>query len=137
MLGWFTLGQIGTISYGSVVSLFTATALLFLASYILVPGTGVSLGAPSSDMGTLRPAFFACLGLHFGVNIVESAVNGTFIPAQGLVVLMVILSGIGAFLHTTRAHSVLLAIWVICMLSLNLVAVPAVGENTGSVLEVN
>ncbi len=48
---------------------------------------------------------------------------------------MVVLSGIGAFLRGTRAHAVLLLTWMVCMLVLNFVAVPAVGVNSGSVLE--
>ena len=40
MLGWFTIGQLETITYGSVLLWFSSTALLFLASYILVPGGG-------------------------------------------------------------------------------------------------
>ena len=135
MLGWFTIGQLETVTYGSVLVWFSATALLFLAGYILLPGGGLSPSTSSSVMGTLRPSFFVCLGLHFSINIVASVVDGSFIPLQGLVVLMVILSAIGAFLRSTKAHSVLLVVWVICMLGLNLMAVPAVGENSGSILE--
>ena len=137
MLGWFTLGQLETMSYGSVLSSFTATAMLFLASYTLIPGAGASLASPSSAMGVLRPTFFACLGLHFSINIIQALVDGSFIPTQGLVVLMMVLSWTGAFLRSIKAHTALLVVWIACMLTLSSIAVPAMGVNSGSVLEAN
>jgi hypothetical protein len=135
MLAWFTLGQLETITYGAVFGWFAATALLYLASYILVPFGGPAFGGNGAALGELRPAFFVCLAAHFATNIVESALAGSFEAAQWLVVLMVALSGIGAFLRGTRAHALLLLTWMVCMLVLNFVAVPAVGVNSGSVLE--
>ncbi len=135
MLAWFTLGQLETITYGAVFGWFAATALLYLASYILVPAGGAAFGGAGAALGELRPAFFVCLAVHFAANIVESAVTGSLLPAQGLVVLMVVLSGIGAFLRGARAHALLLLTWMVCMLVLNFVAVPAVGVNSGSVLD--
>lgn len=137
MLGWFTVGQLETISYATVLLWFSGTALLFLASYILVPGLVVFQGSPVSAEGGLRPAFFICLAIHFLLPLVSSLLRNSWIPAMWLIVLMVGLSGAGAFLRSNRGQSILLLVWVISMLSLNFLSVPAVGENSGSVLESN
>ncbi|NIP16038.1 MAG: hypothetical protein GWM88_15420 [Pseudomonadales bacterium] len=135
MLAWFRLGQLETITYGAVFEWFAGTALLYLASYMLVPSGGPASGGSGGELGILRPAFFVCLAAHFAANIVESAVTGSLVQAQGLVALMVMLSATGAFLRGPRAHGVLLLTWIVCMLVLNFVVVPAVGADSGSVLD--
>jgi hypothetical protein len=137
MLGWFTVGQLITISYATVLYWFTGTALLFLASYILVPGLAASQGSPASAEGVPRPAFFVCLALHFLLPIFSALSRNSWIPSMWLIVFMVGLSGAGAFLRGNRGQLILLLVWVVSMLGLNFLSVPAVGENSGSVLESN
>jgi len=60
-----------------------------------------------------------------------------WISTLWLVVLMIALSCTGALLRSHRAQTILLLAWMIGMASLTFLSVPAVGENTGSVLELN
>jgi hypothetical protein len=137
MLGWFTVGQLETISYVTVLYWFSGTALLFLASYILVPELAVSQGSPTSSESVPRRAFFVCLALHFLLPLFSALLRDAWIPSMWLIVLMVGLSGAGLFIRGNQGQSILLLVWVVSMLSLNFLSVPAVGENTGSVLESN
>jgi hypothetical protein len=136
MLGWFTVGQLTTISYAIVLYWFSGTALLFLASYILVPGLAAHQSSPqASAEGVPQRAFFICLALHFLLPIFSALSRNSWIPSMWLVIFMVGLSGAGVFLRGNRGQLVLLLVWVVSMLILNFVSVPAVGENSGSVLE--
>ena len=129
MLGWVTYGQLEIVPYGAVLAWFTSTALLFLASYILVPGGCLVSTEPSAVMGTLRPSFFVCLALHFCSAIVFAyvALDGIFTRGEWFVVVMAALSAIGAFLRSTSAHFVHLFVWVCGVMVLNMVGTPTIG----------
>ena len=137
MLGWFTVGQLTTISYVTVLYWFTGSAMLFLASYILVPGSVATQGSPIAVESVPKPAFFICLAIHFLLPLISALSRNSWLSSMWLVVFMVGLSVSGVYLRGNRGQLILLLVWVAIMLVLNILSVPAVGENSGSVLEFN
>ena len=135
MLIWIILSQSEAVLFGTILTWIGATAMLFLASYVLIPGTGVSLGSPAASMGSLRSAFFVCLALHFLIPFLNAVSDGTMEPGLLLVLLMVVLSGAGVFVNGDRAHVALLVVWLVAMSVLNYLAVPGLGENIESIAQ--
>jgi hypothetical protein len=139
MLIWTMLHDSRAISLGGILTWIVATSLLFLASYVLVPGTGVSLGSPTSAMGRLRTSFFVCLAMHFLLALLTAgttvdgdlAGGGRTTPVSAILAgCMIVLSGTGAFLRGDKGHLALLIVWISAMSILNVLAVPSVSPDT-------
>jgi hypothetical protein len=131
MLMWVVLGQAETITLATILYWVVATAMLFLASYILVPG--VSLSPSTATMGILRSSFFVCLAIHFSIPLLDAVASGNLAPPLLLLLLVAVLSATGAFLTSDKAHFSLLIVWTTAMLTLTILAVPSVGGDAPTI----
>lgn len=120
MIGWQFLRPQPEISGANLFFWTFATALLYLAAYLLIPGIVESHSGADRNVEFELPsrAFFVCLALHFAFlpayslvahgSIADSVGRLNSIGPMGLV----FLSLVGMFLKTPRAHAIQLAIWV-------------------------
>ncbi len=122
MVGWQVLRQQAEISLGTLAFWSFATALLYLAAYVLVSG--------SEGIGSLRlpnRAFFVCLALHFGVLPLFGVATAPRPISQFTAQLfasfvMTVATASGVFVRTQRGYAVhlgvLVAILIIALSSL-------------------
>ncbi len=137
MVGWRFLRQQVEISFASLVFWMFATAVLYLAAYLLVPRNVASLRGDDQETNFDLPnrAFFVCLAVHYGAflmyivtdlaRVVESSpvTNGRlpFLP------ILIITSAAGIFVRTPRAYVVHLAIWGVALITAIAMSLPALG----------
>ena len=135
--GWRFLRQQAEISFASLVFWMFATAVLYLAAYLLVPRNVASLHGDDRDTNFDLPnrAFFVCLAVHYGAFllyvvtdlalVVESSpvTNGRlpFLP------MLIIASAAGIFVRTPRGYVVHLAIWGVMLIAAIAISLPALG----------
>lgn len=136
MVIWTVLHQTDVITFGAFFGWIVATALLFLASYVLVTGTGVALGSPSPVMGKLCAPFFICLGAHFLVAVLIVQIS-TPIEVIGLTTIFTtcfaLVTAAGAFLTTDKRQLLFLVAWMGVVVSLIIWIMPT-GVNPDSVV---
>jgi hypothetical protein len=118
---WSIFNNAELLSNGLVYSWIAATALLYLASYVLVPQSGHFAGSVRTTSKAIPPAFFYCVALHFCAVpfyfIIQREISFTI----AWPLLMVALCVLGAFLKSDRAMLTLVAIWLVMGLSVVLI----------------
>jgi hypothetical protein len=127
MAGWQVLQVQAEISLVTLVFWTSATALLYLSAYLLVPATIVERsGGPETNFQLPGGAFFACLAAHF----VLMAVYMTVVFESGLGALvtlaMAIISATGAAIKTNWGYTLHLAVWVAVLFGAALTRLPAI-----------
>ena len=124
MNAWMTLRGQAEIAFSTLFIWIVATALLYLAAYVLIPGTSTGSGSgPGSSLRPVRPAFYLFLAAHFGVVVLLGLARKIFVVADGdpsttlissLVppAMMTGLSAVGAALHSERNRALHLVAWL-------------------------
>ena len=121
--GWQTFRGRSEIDVGTSYAWIFATALFYLAAFILVPQTIVK--EDSSEVATLRPAFYLCLAAHFAAAML---VTTPIANLYGVIIMsiMVLVSAAGAGAKTDRARAIHLGVWLAAFAAV-IVVTPAIG----------
>ncbi len=123
MSAWTTLRGQAEIGFSTLFIWIVATALLYLAAYVLIPGTSESASGPGSSLRPVRSAFYLYLAAHFGVAVLQQLTQQTFVVAEGgpstalipsVVPAMIMggVSAVGAALHSERNRALHLVVWL-------------------------
>ena len=129
MTAWATLRGQAEYAFSTLSIWFVATALLYLAAYVLIPGT--SIGSARGSGSSLRPlpsAFYLYLAAHFAVAVLlgltlESSVVADGGPSTAAIAsllpaaLMTGLSALGAVLHSERDRALHLGAWLVVLVA--------------------
>jgi hypothetical protein len=126
-VGWTTFRGRPEIDLGTSFAWSFATALFYLAAFVLVPHTIAQ--EDSSEVGTLRspaPAFYLCLAAHFVAGTLLS--NPTF-ESGGVIIMstLVLVSAAGAGAKTDRARAIHLGVWLAAFAAVIVGTTPAIG----------
>ncbi len=111
--GWQVLRAQAEISLATLVIWTLATALYYLAAYLLVPVRLID-GSREPHANSERPsgAFFLCLAAHFGLMLgyalAIGSIDGLGLTATGS---LVVVSGAGAALKSNRGRAFHLLVW--------------------------
>ncbi len=103
---WITLGDSDLLAE-TVYLWITATALLYLASYLLVPG-GEST---ELDESTIRPAFYACMAIHFCAFPLYRLIQGQAEAIEAGTVVMIGLCLCGMVFRRGRVQFAFALLW--------------------------
>ena len=125
-VGWVTFRGRPEIDLGTSFAWIFATALFYLAVFVLVPNTLAQ--EYSSEVGTLRPprpAFYLCLAAHF---VAGSLVSEAIFESRGVILMsmMVLASAAGAGAKSDRARAIHLGVWLAVFAFLT-ATTPAIG----------
>ncbi|MBW2385750.1 MAG: hypothetical protein JRG92_19125 [Deltaproteobacteria bacterium] len=124
MTGWTALRVQAEIAFSTLFVWIVASALLYLAAYVLVPGTSIEPGSGSeASLRPVRSAFYLYLAAHFALAFLLGLTQGTFVVTDGAsstallpslipAAMMTGLSAVGAALHSERSRALHLVIWV-------------------------
>ena len=128
--GWFLYRDLEVFPLGTIMFWVTATALISLAAYVLVPHTDVmNLGAATPNP-TIRPAFYVCLGSHFGIVLANFSLTGA---SAGLLVVTGVpfaLTTTGYFLKSVKSQVIHLLVWLLFLSIASLLVVPSIGADS-------
>lgn len=121
---WITLGSSELLTE-AVYLWVAATVLLYLASFVLVPHLGVNGIENSDGKESVRPAFFACMALHFCAFPLYQVTMGEIEAMDGRPLVMVGLCLIGALVKGEKVQFGFSLLW-------SLLAFGAIGLSFGS-----
>ncbi len=112
--GWQVLRAQAEISLATLVIWTLATALYYLAAYLLVPGTIIDGSREQhANSGLPSRSFFLCLAAHFGLMLVYAVVVGVIESSLGFIITasLVVVSGAGAAVRSNRSRVFHLLVW--------------------------
>ena len=114
MAMWSMLRSQPEISQGILITVTTATALLYLATFLLLPGKSAD-AFPDADTSTEPPrgAFFICLAAHYAMGLTYTVFYVTYggVAALSPIAAMVVIAGAGIKVETNRGYIVHLIVW--------------------------
>jgi hypothetical protein len=142
--GWFAFSGLETFSLGTVMYWITATAMISLASYVLVPRADGTTATATPSKTAVRPAFFACLAGHFGIVLGSAMLSGESIPTSGIsglnlpmvsiVAIPFVLTATGYFLRSDKSLAVHLLIWLLFVSVASALVIPSIGPGSVPIL---
>ncbi len=124
MSAWTTLRLQAEIPFSTLFMWIVATALLYLAAYVLIPGASVGSGSgPGPRLRPVRSAFYLYLSAHFGMVLLlgltgqiswvaDGDPSTALIPNLLPTAMMTGLSAVGAALHSDRNRALHLVAWL-------------------------
>jgi len=121
---WVTLGK-SELMTETVYLWIVATVMLYLASYVLVPHLGSGSSDDVEQSASVRPAFFACMALHFCAFPLYQLANGEIAALEIGPLVMIGLCILGALLKQVKVQFAFSLIWA-------LLAFGAIGLSFGS-----
>jgi len=124
--GWLAFRDRPTIDPGTLYGWSFATALFYLAAYILVPDrAGHAPSSEEADLSPLRPAFYLCLAAHF---VAASLITLQAWDFRGMILMptLVGVAAAGAWAKTDRMRALHLLVWFVALSAL-VVSIPTIG----------
>ena len=124
MSAWMILRGQAEIAFSTLSIWIVATAFLYLAAYVLIPGTAIwSADGPRSGLRPVRSPFYLYLAAHFGVVLLHGIARSILLvtdagpstePNPSLVpsAIMTGLSAAGAVLNGERNRALHLVAWL-------------------------
>ena len=127
MNAWTSLRGQAEIAFSTLFIWIVATAFLYLAADVLIPGTSSeSASGPGSSLRPVRPAFYVYLAAHFCVAVLLGLTQKIFVggdggPSTALIPIllpaatMAGLSAVGAAFHSERNRALHLVAWLVVL----------------------
>lgn len=100
---WVTLGS-SELMAEAVYLWITATVMLYLASYVLVPHLGADDNENVAPKEEVRPAFFACMAIHFCAFPLYQTMTGQIAAMEFGPLVMIFLCILGIFLRNAKVQ---------------------------------